>query len=70
LGSPQVPGVDPLVQPGPLTSPSAFDQPPEYQAQLTRAEVSSSPIVVPVWGESLIGLDEVGWYGGWIVLTA
>src|SRR6266704_6091374 len=59
----------PLVQPGAPTSPSALDQPPEYQAQLTPAPVSSSPIVVPVWGGSC-GVPLNGWYAGWVVLAA
>src|SRR5919109_2337884 len=58
-----------LVQPGPPTSPSAFDQPPEYQAQLTLAAVSSSPMLLPCcsgsWGDPLNG-----WLAGWMVLTA
>jgi len=71
----QVPSVPsgpavPLVQPGAPTSPAAFDQPPEYQAQLTLAELSSSPIVVPFWSGSLVVLELVGWTAGWIVLTA
>ena len=50
----------PFVQPGAPMSPSAFDQPPEYQAQLTPAAVSSSPIVVAVCGGSLTGFELVG----------
>src|SRR5262245_11291514 len=38
-------GPVPLVQPGAPTSPLAFDQPPEYQAQSRPAPLSLSPIV-------------------------
>src|SRR6267378_347496 len=63
----------PFVQPGAPTSPSAFDQPPEYHAQLTLAEVSSSPMVVPCSGGSLKSVSDVaavGWFVGWMVFTA
>ena len=68
-GSPHTPVTVPFVHPGAPTSPSAFDQPPEYHAQLTPAALSSSPIVVPVCGGSC-GLPLNGWYAGWIVFTA
>jgi len=68
-----VPRVLPFVQPGPPTSPFAFDQPPEYQAQSTPRWLSRLPIVGAVCGGSCFA-GEVpganGWYGGWIVLTA
>ena len=63
----------PFVQPGAPTSPFAFDQPPEYQAQLTCAALSRSPIVACVCGGSrrVAGVPGAyGWYDGWIVLTA
>jgi len=59
-GSAQTPGTLPFVQPGAPTSPSAFDQPPEYHAQLTPAALNSSPIVFPVCGGSFVGLELVG----------
>jgi len=40
----QVPGVVPFVQPGPPTSPSAFDQPPLYHAQSMPLSLSRLPI--------------------------
>jgi hypothetical protein len=56
-----VPGVVPFVQPGPPTSPLAFDQPPEYQAQSTPLALSRSPIVGAVCGGSLSAVaDEYG----------
>ena len=42
----------PFVQPGPPTSPFAFDQPPEYQAQSTPLSLSRLPIVGAVCGGS------------------
>ena len=45
------------------------DQPPEYQAQLTPAALSSSPIVSPLCGGSC-GEPLNGWNAGWIVFTA
>ena len=53
FGSVQVPGVLPLVQPGAPTSPLAFDQPPEYQAQSMPRWLSRSPMVGGVCGGSL-----------------
>ena len=60
FGSAHTPGTVPFVHPGAPTSPSAFDQPPEYQAQLTPAAVNRSPIVAPVCGGSFVGLELVG----------
>ena len=59
--------------PGASTSPSAFDQPPEYHAQSTPLALRRSPIVGAVCGGSLRASAVPGgngWYGGWIVLTA
>src|SRR5215813_6241578 len=63
----------PLVQPDAPTSPLAFDQPPEYQAQSTFLADSRSPIVGLVSGGSrrasaVFGAN--GWKNGCVVLTA
>ena len=66
-------GPVPFVQPGAPTSPSALDQPPEYQAQSTPFALSRSPIVGAVWAGSrrLSAVPgEYGWNGGCVVLTA
>ena len=42
----------PFVHPGAPTSPLAFDQPPEYQAQSMPCSLSRSPIVAPFCGGS------------------
>ena len=63
----------PFVQPGPSTAPVAFDQPPEYHAQLTFAFVSSSPMLFVVVGSSGSFAAVALLYGhefGWIVFTA
>ena len=63
----------PFVQPGPPTSPSAFDQPPLYHAQSMPFPLSRLPIVGAVCGGSRRARavpGAYGWYGGWIVLTA
>ena len=62
-------GAVPFVHPGALTSPSAFDQPPEYQAQSTPFALRRSPMVGAVWGGSC-SPPPCGWYVGWMVLTA
>lgn len=62
-------GPSPFVQPGAPMSPSAFDYPPEYHAQLTPAVLSSSPIVVPDCGGSYAP-PPWGWNVGWMVLIA
>ena len=56
-------GPVPFVQPGASTSPSAFDQPPEYQAQSTPFALSRSPIVGAVCGGSLRASAVPGWKG-------
>ena len=53
----------PFVQPGAPTSPSAFDQPPEYQAQSTPAALSRSPMVGAVCGGSRLASAVPGAYG-------
>ena len=53
----------PFVQPGSPTSPFALDQPPEYQAQLTCASLSRSPMVGCVCGGSRFAWDVPGAYG-------
>jgi hypothetical protein len=54
-------GPVPFVHPGALTSPLAFDQPPEYQAQSTPLALSRSPMVGAVCGGSLSAVgDENG----------
>jgi hypothetical protein len=62
-------GPTPFVQPGAPTSPLAFDQPPEYQAQSTPFAVIRSPIVGFVCAGSLGAKFEVGWKAGVWVLT-
>jgi hypothetical protein len=71
-GSVHTPGVEPFVQPGPPTSPFAFDQPPEYQAHETPAPLRRSPIVGFVCGGSGAtgGNAPCGMYAGRIVFTA
>ena len=66
-------GPSPFVQPGPPITPAAFDQPPEYQAQLTPLALSSSPMLVFVSGGRRLASavpGEKGWYHGCVVLTA
>ena len=66
-----MPGVVPFVHPGPPTSPSAFDQPPEYHAQSMPLALRRSPIVGAVCNGSLSAVgEEYGWTAGWMVLTA
>jgi hypothetical protein len=60
FGSLQV-GPVPFVQPGAPTSPLAFDQPPEYQAQLTPRALRRSPIVGAVCGASGAPVAACGW---------
>jgi hypothetical protein len=72
FGSVQL-GPSPFVQPGPPITPAAFDQPPEYQAQLTPLALSSSPMFVFVSGGRRLASavpGEYGWYHGCVVLTA
>ena len=59
LGSEQA-GPVPFVQPGPPTSPLAFDQPPAYQAQSMPLADSSSPIVGVLWGGSRLAAGVPG----------
>ena len=56
-------GAVPFVQPGAPMSPSAFDQPPEYQAQSTPFALRRSPIVGAVCGGSLRASAVPGWKG-------
>src|SRR5262249_60657356 len=66
-------GPAPFVQPGPLTSPLAFDQPPAYHAQSTPAADSRSPIVGLLTGGSRRASavpGENGWWDGWVRFTA
>src|SRR3954454_9844697 len=65
-----VQAVSEFVQPGPFTSPLAFDQPPEYHAQSTPRSLRRSPIVGSVCGGSCVLFGANGWNGGWIVFTA
>src|SRR4051812_44979396 len=60
----------PLVQPDAPTSPLAFDQPPEYQAQSTCLSDRRSPIVGVVSAGSRTVEVENGCWNGWIVFTA
>jgi hypothetical protein len=62
-------GAVPFVQPGAPTSPFAFDQPPEYQAQSMSLPLSRSPIVGFVCAGSFAPNCPEGWKGGCIVLT-
>src|SRR4051794_4089699 len=63
-------GPAPFVQPGALTSPAAFDQPPEYHAQSTFAADRRSPIVGAVCGGSFAPKAPNGCTDGCIVFTA
>src|SRR4051794_15869900 len=60
----------PFVQPGLPTSPTAFDQPPPYQPQLTFFADSRSPIVACDWATSFSPNVPDGSKAGCIVLTA
>jgi hypothetical protein len=62
FGSEQV-GPLPFVHPGAPTSPSAFDQPPEYHAQSMSAPLRRSPIVGAVCGGSRLAWGVPGWIG-------
>src|SRR4051794_6903769 len=62
-------GPPPFVQPGPLTTPAAFDQPPAYHAQSTPCAVSRSPIVACVCSGSLAPNAPKGCCDGCCVFT-
>ena len=63
-------GPEPFVQPGPLTMPAAFDQPPAYHAQSIPLAVSRSPIVAFVSSGSFAPNEPDGACDGCIVFTA
>jgi hypothetical protein len=60
FGSEQI-GPAPFVQPGAFLSPSALDEPPEYQAQSTPGALSRSPIVGWLCGGSRFASAVPGW---------